>query len=90
MTAWVKSWMFADCVWEWLTHSLIFTLYYALASITIILFVRFHIGIEFVARFCLGGAAALSCVIISDLHPPRSRIQTTIEGERRPQPSQMG
>jgi hypothetical protein len=59
--------MFADYMWEWLTPSLIFTLYYAPASITIILFARFHIGSEFVAGFCLGGAVAFSCVIISDL-----------------------
>jgi hypothetical protein len=60
--------MFADHMWEWLTPSLIFTLYYAPASITIILSARFHIGSEFVAGFFLGGAVAFGCVIISDLH----------------------
>jgi hypothetical protein len=60
--------MFADYMWEWLTPSFIFALYYAPASITIILFARFHVGIEFVTGFCLGAAVAFGCVIISDLH----------------------
>jgi hypothetical protein len=60
--------MFTDYMWEWLTPSFIFTLYYAPASIFIILFARFQIGSEFVTGFCLGGAIAFGCVIISDLH----------------------
>jgi hypothetical protein len=60
--------IFADYMWEWLTPSIIFALYYAPASITIILFARFHIGSEFVTGFCLGSAVAFGCVIVSDLH----------------------
>jgi hypothetical protein len=60
--------MFTDYMWEWLTPSFIFALYYAPASITIILFARFHVGSAFVTGFCLGGALAFGCVIISDLH----------------------
>jgi hypothetical protein len=60
--------MFTDYMWEWLTPSFIFVLYYAPVSITIILFARFHIGSEFVTGFCFGGAIAFGCVIISDLH----------------------
>jgi hypothetical protein len=60
--------MFADYMWEWLTPSFIFALYYAPASITIILFARYHVGTEFVTGFCLGGAVTFGCVIISDLH----------------------
>ena len=60
--------IFADYMWEWLTPSLIFALYYAPASITIILFARFHIGSEFVTGFCLGSVVAFGCVIFSDLH----------------------
>lgn len=60
--------MFADYMWEWLTPSFIFTLYYAPASITIILFARIYVGSEFVTGFCSGSAVAFACVIISDLH----------------------
>jgi hypothetical protein len=60
--------MFADYMWEWLTPSLVFALYYAPASITIILLGRFQVGSEFVTGFCSGGVVAFGCVIISDLH----------------------
>jgi hypothetical protein len=60
--------LFADYMWEWLTPSFIFALYYAPASIIIILLAPFQVGSEFVTGFCLGGAIASGCVIISDLH----------------------
>ncbi len=46
----------------------LFSPYTALRHRSSSFYLPFHIGIEFVAGFCLGGAAALSCVIISDLH----------------------
>jgi hypothetical protein len=60
--------LFIDHMWEWLTPTLIFVLSYAPASIAIILFARFYFGSKFVTGFCLGGAVAFGCVIISDLH----------------------
>jgi hypothetical protein len=60
--------MFADYMWEWLTPSFIFALYYAPASIIIIMLAPFQVGSEFVTGFCLGGAITSGCVIISDLH----------------------
>ncbi len=60
--------MFIDYMWEWLTPTLVFTLTYVPASITVILFARFYVGSEFVTGYCFGGAVVFGCMIISDLH----------------------
>ena len=60
--------MFIDHMWEWLTPSLIFAVCYAPVSIVVILFAPFHLGNEFAAGFCFGGAGMFGCVIVGDLH----------------------
>ena len=60
--------MFIDYMWEWLTPTLVFAVWYVPVSIAIILYALFYVVSEFVTGFCLGAAAVSGCVIISDLH----------------------
>ena len=74
--------VFVDHMWDWLTPTLIFVVSYAPASIAIALFAQFYVGSEFVTGFCLGGAVASGCVIISDLNRGYREFKRQIRRDR--------